>query len=291
MSPRSRWIGLVALLSLHCSTGAVVRSALPRSSVIRVGKAVLESERPFTPEEEDAIGRLVALEILARFPRVPDDSLQVYVNTVLQVVARVSDRPVVYGGYTAGVIQSDVPNAYSTPGGYVFLTEALLHRLGNEEELAAALAHEVAHVVLRHGLASVKRAQRARALGVFLRETARQSNRWSAYADAFGDLAQAITVHVLEKGWTRDQEWDADSLAFVYLSRAGYDPRGLIHLLERLKDAPTSRSETPAFLRTHPDLEARIQRLQRWSLLRPVDERAVTARTQRFRTYVSGSGH
>ncbi len=287
---RHLFLVITALVGMGCSAGAVVQSALPRKSVLRVGKAVLESERPFTPEEEDAIGRLVALELLSRFPPVADDSLQLYVNTVLQVIARASDRPVTYAGYTGGVLDTPTPNAFSTPGGYVFLTRGLLNRLDDEEELAAALAHEVAHVVLRHGLASIKRAQRARALGVLLSETARHQDRFAAYADAFGEMARAITVHILEKGWTRDQEWDADSLAYVYLSRAGYDPGGLIRLLERLQGTGETHDGTPSFLRTHPDLRARIQRLKGWNVSRVPADSLTKAREQRFNRYVHASG-
>jgi predicted Zn-dependent protease len=148
----------------------------------------------------------------------------------------------------------------------------------------------VAHVVLRHGLASIKRAQRAKALGVLLSETARTNDRWGVYAEAFGDMARAITVHILEKGWTRDQEWDADSLAFVYLSRAGYDPGGLIRLLKHLQGGREVRNGTPTFLRTHPDLSARIQRLQSWNIPHAPADSLVKVREQRFTRYVHASG-
>lgn len=294
MDGKGRWIfyGWVALLGACASVQTAIekgnyREVLEKTQ--RIGQAVVETERPFTPQEEDAIGQMVALEILSRYPLVEDESLQLYVNSILQVVSRVSDRPVVYGGYTAGVVASSVPNAYSAPGGYIFLTQGLLNSIENEDELAAAVAHEVAHVVLRHGLASVKRAQRAKLIGSLVQEAASEEDRWKTYAQALGSVVQQVTTQVLEKGWTRDQEWDADSLAFLYLVRAGYDPRALARLLERLKGKISSKKRL-SFLRTHPDMEARIRRLRSWSPPRPVSEADVRVRAQRFRHYVHISG-
>lgn len=247
------------------------------SRVLRTGQVVAEGFRPFTPEEEDAIGRSVFLEILSRYPPVQDDSLQLYVNSVLLLLAAHSDAPVTFRGWHGAVVQADFPNAFSTPGGYVALTLPLLKLTESEDELAAVLAHEVAHVTLKHGLNSVRRARRASIIKVLGAEYLDLNDYQKLLFDLTADLSHLL----LERGFSREEEIQADSVAWELLTRAGYDPTALIRVLGKI--AALESSSGPGILRSHPPAPERIARLRS----RPASSAgtATTARLERFTRY------
>lgn len=270
---------LVILFFSSCATAPSVaitgNSGLSRA--LRIARVAGEGFRPFTPEEEDAIGRSVFLEVLSRYPPVPDDSLQVYVNSVLLVLVAHSDRPVTFRGWRAAVVQADMPNAFSTPGGYVAVTLPLLRLAESEDELAAVLAHEVAHVTLQHGLNSVRRARRASIIKVLGTEVLDLSD----YQKLLLDVATDLTHLLLERGFSREEEMQADSVAFDLLVRSGYDPTALIRVLSKI--AALESSSGPGILRTHPPAPERITRLRSFEV--PTEVAIPPARAARFARY------
>ena len=99
-------------------------------------------------EKELVFGREVAAVMLAQRPLVENPELNRYVNLVGQSVARHGNRPELE--FLFAVVDSNEVNAYAVPGGYIFITTAALELIRNEAELAAVLAHEVAHITDRH---------------------------------------------------------------------------------------------------------------------------------------------
>ncbi len=138
--------------------------------------------------------------------------------------------------YEFHIVDQAVPNAFALPGGFVYVSRGLLALTDGEDEIAAVLAHEIAHVAARHAAAQQKVAQ---ALPGPL--------RWLAV----GELAR----------YSRSQEQEADRLGQEIAARAGYDPAGLVHFLERLENAERLEfggSRIPGFLDTHPSTRRRV---------------------------------
>ncbi|OYX24853.1 MAG: peptidase, partial [Hydrogenophilales bacterium 32-62-9] len=104
----------------------------------------------YSPEEETRIGKQIAGNLLGAVPLVRDDKLQRYVNLVGNWVALQSGRKDI--SWHFGVLDTEDINAFAAPGGYIFVTRGLYQRLNNEAELAGVLAHEIAHVTLKHHL-------------------------------------------------------------------------------------------------------------------------------------------
>lgn len=158
--------------------------------------------------------------------------------------------------YTLTVLNSREANAFSLPGGYVFITRGLLNLIGGDEaQLAAVLGHEIAHVEKKHGVNAVLRQMGltvlaevgALALDFISGELVR--------------LAGATLVQVLQLGWGREAEFEADAVGQSLAVQAGFDPIGAIGLLDRL--AQVNSSEEPVHLfSTHPDVQQRRQRLE-----------------------------
>ena len=155
-----------------------------------------------------------------------------------------------------GYIRSDA-NAYSTPGGYIFITRGAIDMAQDEAELAAILAHEVAHVTLRHIVKD---------LNIHGSEVSNLSGL-TAILGAFGDTTRVALNQTVDKamsilfatGFNVKEELEADQTAALLLAETGYDPTALKRYLKRLaaKTLETHSSE----IQTHPPSSQRIQAL------------------------------
>jgi beta-barrel assembly-enhancing protease len=152
------------------------------------------------------------------------------------------------------LIHNPFPNAAAVPGGTVLVTSGLLSQLPESEEIAAVLAHEVAHITHRHGLRSL-----IRILGPYYALQIFTLDRHDFLRAAGG--AALIVSHQF---YSRKQELEADDSAWDLLVRARVDPRALPRALGRLSsaEASTRSLETPRFLLSHPPDEERIARLE-----------------------------
>jgi len=142
----------------------------------KIDRLALQTEkaiRPMNEQEEYYVGRAVAATILGQYRLYRNERLTRYLNEVGQAVALASSRPFTYGGYHFAVLDTDEVNALACPGGIIFVTKGMLKKAQNEEEVAAILAHEIAHVSHKDGLGAIQSARWAEvvtALGDHLRE-------------------------------------------------------------------------------------------------------------------------
>lgn len=234
-----------------------------------------------TDIEEYYLGRSVAATVLDIYTPRNDPELQEYVNLVGGVVAFASPRPVLYNGYHFMVLDSDEINAIACPGGDILVCRGLLNLADNEDELAAILAHEVAHVALGHGVAAIGQA-RWMEFGTTVAE--KSADRWGDEeienaAEDYGDMVEDVVSTILTRGYGREAEYQADSLAVHILAAAGYAPSALSSVLEKM-DGLTDRSG-PGFWRTHPSPSDRLDKLEEVIAALP-DIPVDPARTARF---------
>jgi predicted Zn-dependent protease len=169
-----------------------------------------------------------------------------------------SPLPATYGGWHFEALRSSDINALACPGGLIFVTTGLLGYVRDEDELACVLAHEVAHVALHHGIGSV---QQSRWVQAFSLAGMTGAERWGSEdlrqaAESYGDVVSDISESLITKGYSRESEQQADSLALVIAAAAGYDPAGLSRVVERL--AAVSARSGPGFWQTHPSPEDRL---------------------------------
>ena len=178
----------------------------------------------------------------------PDPELQAYVNRVGRRLAKLSHRPDL--PYAFNVVNASEINAYALPGGKISITRGLLSRMENEAQLAAVLGHEIGHVAARHQAAGYTRQVIAgvlTAVGVAALETARV--RGGELLAQGGMLAANL---VLMK-YSRDQERQSDELGMEYMTRAGYNPQGMVQVMEILLSAQKKQpSAVEALFLSHP---------------------------------------
>ena len=211
-----------------------------------------------SPQQEIALGLQARQPLAAQYGGFyPDKLLQQYVDQVgKQVVARSIASRSPYPFEFHLLRDARTVNTFALPGGQVFLTIALLKRLTSEAQLAAVLSHEVGHVVARHGAEHLTKQPFIQPLRAAVDATANSD----ANADQSAVLAQAVN-QLVSLRYGRDDELESDRLGLRFMTEAGYDPQGIVQLIQRL-DASRQGGQPAAFFSTHPSPDNRVKRLQ-----------------------------
>jgi predicted Zn-dependent protease len=162
--------------------------------------------------------------------------------------------------YDVHVIDAEIVNAFALPGGEIVVYTGLIRAADTPEQLAAVLAHELAHVDRRHGMRRI-----AQSVGVI-----------GAVQLLFGDVSgiSAVAIEVLRastiNAYSRDQEREADSDGVATLARAQIDPRALAEFFALLKKREPSLPSALNWLGTHPDLAQRIETVNQLAAEQPL---------------------
>ena len=243
--------------------GSGVISSSQGESIQRSAVAVSRSVESFTPEQEYYIGRTVGAVVLSKYPAYGNTPVNQYLNTLGQTLAKASDLPEVFGGYHFLILDSDDINAFATPSGLVFVTRGLIRCSRTEDALAAVLAHEIGHVQLRHGMQAIEKARVTEALTVLAQEGLKTygSREVAQLTQAFSGTISDIASTMINNGYSRSFEYQADQAAFVILQRVGYNPSGLIDMLTRMEEK--LKPGGLDFAKTHPAPRDRIAEIQK----------------------------
>src|SRR5687768_16960234 len=217
---------------------------------------VTPPKNKYTPQQDVQIGREAAKEVRQHYPILKDDAIEDYLDRLgdrlVEAAPRELNNPAFEYSFTA-VNLKDI-NAFALPGGPMFVNRGMIEAARTEGEVAGVMAHELAHVLLRHGTANATKAQ----------------------GFQIGALAGAIAGAVIGGGWgelisqgsqfglgtwlmkySREYERQADIIGAQIMARAGYDPRELAHMFETIQKE--GRSGGPEWLSSHPNPGNRTQ--------------------------------
>lgn len=295
----SKWIGFAALLAATvwmaagCETvnkvvgaaadvaaaGGVITEDQAESTK-RVGTAVTKTFQDITPEQEYYIGRTVAATVLIGYKPQPNDDLNGYLNRVGQALAQFSERPETFGGYHFLVLDSDDINAFAAPGGLILATRGLLNCCQTEDELAAVLAHEIGHVEKLHGLRAIRTGRLNSALTILAVEAGKNlaGEQLAEVTKAFDDSINDIAGTLMNSGYSRKLEYEADAAAIEILKKAGYQSGALVAMLENMEKSWDSTRKD--FAATHPPPADRIAQLKKLGVVST--KASANSRQQRF---------
>ncbi len=214
-------------------------------------------------QEEHEIGRIAAATLLGAAKPVSNAALEAYVGKVGLWVALQSERPDL--PWRFAVLDDDDVNAFAAPGGYVFVTRGLLARLHSEAELAGVLGHEIAHVVLKHHLKALRRDAGSQVLGTLTESVvAEKAGRAHIPPEVVSAVSgQAKTLYT--RGLDKSDEYAADALGVQLAGRAGYDPYGLMAVLETLDSMDANDGALALLYQTHPRPADRLAELEKMS--------------------------
>ncbi|MGQ4809403.1 Beta-barrel assembly-enhancing protease [Candidatus Entotheonellaceae bacterium PAL068K] len=213
----------------------------------------LRALAPIGYEEERALGGALAVEAFQRFGGPYNNQrLTQYITLVGTTVALHSDRADI--PYYFAILNSPHPNAFATPGGYVFVSIGLLRLLGSEAELAGVLGHEIAHISRKHALRTLQRSQ------VLHRVSQLTLSVLDKDPAIFDRLINELSAKIFDQGLDQNMELEADRLGTEYAMRVGYQSTALARFLVRLSQRQ-ERRHTGLF-QTHPDPRTRARHLR-----------------------------
>lgn len=202
-----------------------------------------------TPEEAERKKLIALYGGDYRWPKAEN-----YLNEVLARLAKASDTPT--QPYRVTILNSAVVNAFALPSGDLFVTRGLLALANDTSEVAAVMAHEIAHVTSRHAFL---RAEQEKTAAVITQAARVIQNRQK------GEEVQANAAQTIA-GFSRQQELEADHIGISVIARAGYDPFGASRFLSSLARSSEMRAaligqkggSRPDILSTHPSTPERI---------------------------------
>lgn len=207
------------------------------------------------PREID-IGRQLAAVLLGSKPLYPDMALQRYVNQLGRWISLQSSRPNL--PWTFVVLDDPGYNAFAAPGGYVFVTKGLIDRCADEAELAGILAHEITHVTAKHHLLAMHKAAQS---GMLTKLVASQI-KTNAVGNMVASQFLALGRNLYARGLDQTDEFEADRTGVALAARAGFDPYGLVSVLQQLRTATPDNPMFALALATHPPAQTRIEQLE-----------------------------
>ena len=264
-------LGATAGLISHSQADAIKRSS----------KSLHRSFAEITPEQEHYIGRAVGATILSRYQPVELEEANKYLNALGQLLAQASDRPETFAGYRFLLLEGKEVNAFAAPGGLVFVTRGMLACCPTEDALAAVLAHEIAHIHLRHGLRAIKSSRLTSALTTLAAEGVKAvaGEEVVRLTEVFEESISDITQTLINNGYSSTLEKEADLAAVTILRRVGYSPAALLQMLGEMESRVDSGGW--GFGSTHPPPQVRREALQN-ALKKESRVVAVATRQARF---------
>lgn len=214
-----------------------------------------------SPEQEIALGLQAAPAMAQQHGGLSQDSqAQARVDEVGQrLVTRSMAKGAPYQFEFHVLADEQTINAFALPGGQMFITEALLRRLETDGQLAGVLAHEIGHVIGRHGAEHLAKAELTQGLTGAAVIAAYDPERPGTQNAA---VVAAMIGQLVNMKFGRADELESDNLGVQIMADAGYDPNSMVRVMEILAKASEGGARPPEFFSTHPNPENRIERIR-----------------------------
>lgn len=247
--PRTLNLRLLALVTVLAPTlgGCVTNEATGRKQFNFLSR-----------QDEIALGQEAGPQLTSSYGgEVSSPALRAYVTSVGMKLVEHTEGDYRTLPWKFTLLDSDVINAFALPGGQVFMSRALAERFSSEAELAGVLGHEIGHVTAEHGDRAVARQIGLTAVAV--------GASILAGDDSNMQLASQVMVTgagVYALSFSRDQEKEADALGMRYMVAAGYDPVGMLRVMQVLAKASEGSGQWE-ILSTHPDPKSRISAIEK----------------------------
>lgn len=246
-----------SLAQIGSATGLISESQA--NAITETAEAGEKAIADITPEQEYYIGRAVGATVLSKYKVLNDYEANIYLNKLGKALSLGSTRPETFGGYHFLILDSEEINAFAAPSGHVFISKGMLKLTKNEDDVAAILAHEIAHVSLQHGLQAIKKSRVTGFLTVLGTNAAKElgGQEIAELTTMFEDTISDITSTMINNGYSRAYEKDADKAAIEILDKMGYDKNALIRVLDVMGN--NLKPGGLDFAKTHPDPNVRIK--------------------------------
>ena len=269
----AQWNGMTRRL-LHANTrlAVLVSAATMAATLTAVAQTRIERHsNSYTPEQDVQLGRQAAAEVRQQMPILNDERTEDLIERIGRRLAdeipREFDEPAFR--YSFDVVNMRDINAFALPGGPMFLNRGMIEAATSEGEVAGVMAHELAHVVLRHGTAQATKGQKFQ-IGAIA-------------GQVLGAIVGGRTGSVIAQGsefglgayflkYSREYEREADLLGAQMMARAGYDPRQMANMFRTIQRQGGNRG--PEWLSSHPDPGNRFEAINREASMLEIESRS-----------------
>lgn len=230
-------------------------------------------------QQEVQMGQEYARQINAQLPIVQDPELNRYINVLGDSIARLTSRADL--DWRFFIVDSKEVNAFAVPGGFIYINRGLIERTDRMDEVAGVLGHEIGHVVRRHTVKQMEKAQGAN-IGVTLACVLTSVCNSQVAGAAINIAGGAVFAR-----FSRQDEIEADNEGFNNVVRAGISPVGMVTMFQKLLAERRSRpAGVEAWFLTHPLEEDRIAAIQaRINQIPPATLARLGTDTRNFHTF------
>lgn len=250
-------------ITIGCTRAAAIAAVLSVSVTVALAQTEIKlPKNRYTPEQDVKLGLEAAAEVRQQFPIIEDERIAKYLTALgdrlVAVAPQEFKHPLYQYSFTA--VNLKEINAFALPGGPMFVHRGMFDAAAAEGEVVGVMAHELSHVLLRHGTANASKAQ----------------NPWLQIGQLAGAIGGAMVggqlgsavaqgsqmgLGALLLRYSRDFEKQADLLGAQIMARAGYDPRQLAHIFETIEreSKASGGSGSPQWLSSHPNPGNRTQ--------------------------------
>jgi len=208
-------------------------------------------------EEEVEVGRRIARSIETKMPIYRDRAYEKKLYRIGYAIVKVCGRKDLEYNFT--IIDEEDINAFATFGGYIYINKGAIDAMDSDDELASIIAHEVGHVSAKHLAKSMEKSKLFSfgffALDAFVLRKEKHGK----------DIRRVVNVayNIIQRGYSREDELEADRLGVRYCHRAGYNPLAALKVMEKVKEQKRRKGKTSPFenvgiLRTHPYIDERM---------------------------------
>jgi Zn-dependent protease with chaperone function len=216
--------------------------------------AIKLPKNKYTPQQDVQLGREAAAEVRKQYPIIKDEKIATYLTALgdrLVAAAPADLKQSVYE-YSFTPVNLKEINAFALPGGPMFVNRGMFDAAATEGEVVGVMAHELAHVLLRHGTANITKAQNP---WLQIGQIAGAVGGAMVGGEAGSAIAQGsqFGLGTLMLRYSRDFEKQADLLGAQIMARAGYDPRALAHMFETIGNESKGGGGTPQWMSSHPN--------------------------------------
>ena len=228
------------------SSHAVVFLVLPLL-LVGCGSGGIGSGGSVSLDEEWQLGQQLAQEVASQVRLSNDASANAYLRSIgerLHAQTALANRP-----FTFHIVDDNDVNAFAIPGGHIYVNRGLIAQADHENMLASVVAHEMSHVLARHSIKQMEKANAINTVGSILLGNAGQLAQIAGQIAAGGAMAK----------FSRTDEKEADDLGLELMSRAGYNPNGMVDMFEKLLALEKSQpGKVARFFSDHPGTQERI---------------------------------
>ena len=208
----------------------------------------------FSPQQDIEMGREVAKQAESELPILNDRQATAYISALGRQLA--AHAPGEKYPYQFKIVNDTAINAFALPGGFVYINRGAIEAADTEAQIAGVMAHEIGHVVLRHGTNQMSKAYIAQAplaiLGGVLGS--------NSVGGVLTELGVSFAANSLLLKHSRDAETQADLMGTQILHDSGYDPRAMVEFFEKIQ--AESKGRAVQFFSDHPNPENRISNVQ-----------------------------